>query len=337
MTHTGDAKPKQKNRYLSVILRAAVSCTLIAILLFLADTSEMIAMFAQIDPLPFVGACLAFAVGQWLSAVRWRVVIESAHAAIGGNWYYNGLIYIGLCFNFFLPSTVGGDVVRAELTKSRLGSRMAAYGGVLFDRFVAFLSVVALGLSALVIMFVVAGSFDPSLVVACGIFLLIAIAAYAVIRWPVIELTAPHFGDGRLRRIFDKINEMIVLLRQYIKNKNMFIKAFGLSLLIQIIGANLVIYFLAIALGIQVPAFFHFVAVPIITLVTLAPISLNGLGIREIAFVLLYAKVGVATEASVALSIAFTLVLAVFAAVGGLCIQIPGLYRPGVASQIQDE
>jgi uncharacterized membrane protein YbhN (UPF0104 family) len=144
-------------------------------------------------------------------------------------------------------------------------------------------------------------------------------------------------GDGKLRRILDKINEIITLFRHYLTCKTMFAKAFGLALLVQIIGANLLVYFLALSLDIQVPLFYHFVAVPIITLVTLAPISLNGLGIREIAFVLLYAKVGVATEAAVALSLAFTLVLVIFAAVGGLCIQIPSLYQPGVASRIQDE
>lgn len=337
MPNTIHAKSSGTRRYGSLVLRAAVSCALIATLLYLADTREMMAMFARIDPLPFLCACLAFAIGQWLSAVRWRLIIESAHAAIAGIWYYNGLIYIGLCFNFFLPSTVGGDVVRAELTRSRLGSRMAAYGGVLFDRFVAFLSVVALGLGALAVMFIVTGWLDPTLVVACTVFLLIAIGAYIVIRWPVMEMTAAYFGDGRLRRIFDKSTEMITVLRRYIQRKRMFIKAFALSLVIQIVGVNLVVYFLALALNIQAPALFHFVAVPIITLVTLAPISLNGLGIREIAFVVLYAKVGVATEPAVALSLAFTLVLAIFAAVGGLCIQIPGLYRPGTASGIQDE
>ncbi len=335
MMHSGNTK--RTNRYISFVARAAVSAVLIAVLLYLADTREMMAMFARIHPLPFAGACLAFAVGQLVSAARWRLVIESMHSPIGGTWYYNGLVYIGLCFNFFLPSTVGGDVVRAELTRSRLGSRVAAYGGVLFDRFVAFLSVVALGLVALVIMFIVTGWFDISLVTACLVFLLIAIASYAFIRWPLIGWMATLFSAGKMRVICEKIAEMITLLNHYIKRRTMFVQAFGLSLVVQTVGVNLVVYFLALSLNIEAPALYHFVAVPIITLVTLAPISLNGLGIREIAFILLYAKVGVDTEAAVALSLAFMLLLALFAAIGGLCIQIPGLYRRGVVSHVQED
>ena len=330
-------KKKTSFRFLSIIMRAILSCALVAALLYLADTSEIVTIVARIHPLPFLGACLMFSIGQLLSAVRWRLIIQSGGTAGVGTWYLNGLLHIGMCFNFFLPSTIGGDVVRAELTSPRLGGRVAAYGGILFDRFVAFLSVVALGILALALMFITAGWFDISLIAICAFFLAIAISALVVIRWPVIEWIVRFLPTGWLRRLFAKINKLLILLRRYLADKKLFAKTFALSFIIQIVGVNIVVYFLAISLNIEVPPLYHFVAVPIITLVTLAPISFNGLGVREIAFALLYAKVGVGTEAAVALSLAFTVVLVIFAAVGGVCIQIPALYQRRAVPQGHDK
>lgn len=330
-------KNKGVFRYLSVIVRTLISATLIGALIYLTDTSQIVKLIAQINPLPFFAACVLFMLGQLLSAARWRLIIESRGTTEISTWYLNGLIYIGMCFNFFLPSTVGGDVVRAELTSPRLGGRMAAYGCVLFDRFVAFLAVVALGILGLALMFISGGWLDASLAVICALFGAVAVAAVAFIRWPVFEWIEGFLPAGLLRRVSAKFNTLLVSLSRYLRDKKLVAKTFTLSIIIQMFSINLVVYFLALSLDIDVPPLYHFLAVPIITLVTLAPISFNGLGVREIAFAALYAKVGVGTEPAIALSLAFTFFLVIFAAVGGICIQVPSLYQRRSVAQSHDK
>jgi len=330
-------KTKGKFRHVSVIVRAIISASLVGALLYLTDTNQIMELIAQVHPLPFFAACVLFIFGQLLSAVRWRLIIESRGTAGVGTWYLNGLLYIGMCFNFFLPSTIGGDVVRAELTSPRLGGRMAAYGCVLFDRFVAFLSVVALGALGLALMFIAGGWLDTSLAVICALFAAIAVAATAFIRWPVFEWIEGFIPSGWLRRLSAKFNTLLLSLSRYLRDKILVAKTFTLSVIIQMVSVNLVVYFLAVSLNIDAPPLYHFLAVPIITLVTLAPISFNGLGVREIAFAALYAKVGVSTEHAIALSLAFTFLLVIFAAVGGVCIQIPALYQRRSVAQGHDK
>jgi glycosyltransferase 2 family protein len=89
------------------------------------------------------------------------------------------------------------------------------------------------------------------------------------------------------------------------------------------------VWLLARGLGIEAPLLFHLIAVPIIEVIALVPISFNGIGLREGAYVFLYAQIGVAPEAALALSLAWTLLLLTFSLVGGLCWLWPGLYDAG--------
>src|SRR5262249_1186810 len=75
-----------------------------------------------------------------------------------------------------------------------------------------------------------------------------------------------------------------------------------LSVLVQ--SANVVLVWLVgRALGAEVPASYYWILVPVVTLLTLLPISLNGMGVREWGTVLMLAPLGV-SEAT-ALTLAF--------------------------------
>ena len=84
--------------------------------------------------------------------------------------FLSGVFLIGLFFNFFLPSSVGGDVVRAELVRSRVRGRTEAYTSVLFDRFMAFNATLAISLAAAVVAWLRFGWFDLHVAVAWLVF-----------------------------------------------------------------------------------------------------------------------------------------------------------------------
>jgi uncharacterized membrane protein YbhN (UPF0104 family) len=60
---------------------------------------------------------------------------------------------------------------------------------------------------------------------------------------------------------------------------------------------------MARALGIQSESVYFFVFIPLIWLVTMLPISLNGLGLREGAFAFFFGQVGMISTEAVALSL----------------------------------
>jgi len=76
-------------------------------------------------------------------------------------------------------------------------------------------------------------------------------------------------------------------------------------------------YAYSIALGIHVPLFFYFVAVPFISLVTFLPISINGFGLREGAFVYIFSTMHVSPTTALLLALLMDAQALLFGSMGG--------------------
>jgi glycosyltransferase 2 family protein len=308
------------------LLRVLLSGGLIAAMVYLADPGKIWTSLTNMELWPLVLACVLFALGQILTAMRWRRVLRSMRDDPPGIWYLNGLYHIGMFFNFFLPSTMGGDVVRAEMAKSFSGGRAASYTAVLFDRFSAFVAVVLIGVIALSFSYVGIGWADRQVVLLTLLFIAIAVAVFIVLESSLADRILNLLDRGLLVKVVAVLRNGLALLQACAANKPMLFHIVGLALGIQMLVIT-VVYCLGVSLGMDVGPLFYFVAVPIITLVTLLPISLNGLGVREVSFVVLFSKVGVPSEMAIALSFSWTLILVLFALFGGLCLQFPAIYR----------
>ena len=308
------------------ILRFAISAGLIGLLFHIVDIEKIWAQITGVHVPLFALACCLFLIGQVLSVVRWRWVI-CKHQDPPGVWYLNGVLHIGLFFNLFLPSTVGGDVIRAELSKTGTARRSDAYAAVMYDQLIAFLSVAAIGVAALGFGYVTIGWFEPAIAVAAFAFAAVGAVAWVALSSDHCKILLRMFARGPLEKILTHVDRLLALLRCCVKDNGLFLRTFTISVLVQVIGVNLVVACLAMSLSIDVPIWFHFIAVPIITIVTLVPISINGFGVREVSFILIYENVGVAADAAIALSFAWTAVLILFSLFGGLFFQFPALYR----------
>jgi uncharacterized membrane protein YbhN (UPF0104 family) len=93
--------------------------------------------------------------------------------------------------------------------------------------------------------------------------------------------------------------------------------AFGLSLIVQVAGI-VQIGLLGLALDLPAPALAYAVVIPLVTLLTMLPISVNGVGVREGSLVLLLAPVGVSEAGAVALGIVWFAMLAAASVLGGV-------------------
>ena len=77
-------------------------------------------------------------------------------------------------------------------------------------------------------------------------------------------------------------------------------------------------YTYAIALGIHLPLYFYFVAISLISLLSFLPISINGFGVRESAFVYIFATVHITTSVSLLLALLMDTQVLFFGVLGGL-------------------
>jgi Lysylphosphatidylglycerol synthase TM region len=77
-------------------------------------------------------------------------------------------------------------------------------------------------------------------------------------------------------------------------------------------------YMYSQALRMDVPLYFYFVAIPIASLVAFLPITINGFGLRESAFVYIFATMHVPTTNSLLLALLMDVQVLFFGAIGGL-------------------
>jgi len=90
-------------------------------------------------------------------------------------------------------------------------------------------------------------------------------------------------------------------------------------------------YLVGLSLGLEVSLEYYFLSVPIIWLVTMLPISINGIGVREGGFVLFFTAVGVSTADALLLSLLTFAQLLLIGLLGGVLFVSGPLLFPSVA------
>jgi uncharacterized protein (TIRG00374 family) len=214
------------------------------------------------------------------------------------------LVLLGLFFNNFLPSSVGGDVARGIGLASGGVPRATAAASVLADR--------AVGLFSLAIIAVLGGIagmiLDPGggPWTAATILSLALAAALAVLSRPkVIHSMAKIRAFSGEKGLGRKVGRLLEAARFLAGREQAMSRALVLSLGLSVFST---IYHWAIGLsiGIAAPFAVYCILVPAVMLFSSLPITLNGLGIREVGYVGLLTAQGVPrAEATVFALLAF--------------------------------
>ncbi len=293
-----------------VAFKALVSIGLISWLLSRADLSQ-IWLTMQTANFGLLGlAFLMFFIAYFLSARRWQLLL-GALGVPAKLWTLVQSFSIAILFNNFLPSTIGGDAYRIY-DSFRLGAgKSRAITVVFIDR--------VIGLSVLILLAFSVSLFAGEVaeqIPLLRLFLLTAMSGVLILAWIV-------FGSGGkvLMRLTQGSNPVIKIIHGIMGKlyygfhlfegrSDVLLKAVGLSLLIQI---NVVIHCLIItkALQIDVPILAMFIIIPLSYLIMTAPISINGIGLRESVFVFFFGLYGVAPEQALAFAfISFGMIVA---------------------------
>ena len=260
-------------------------------------------------------ALAAYVATQSIAVWRWHRLLRAQHVEVERKRLTES-IWVSMFFNNFLPSNIGGDVVRIDDTAPAAGSKTLATTVVLVDR--------ALGLSALVIIASSGALFASMLGMhipgARWLWLATAAAAIAavfVIAMPQLvgHLLMPVRALNRewLTERAQRLEEAVIKFRNA---PSALLGAFGGALVVQI---TVVAFYLLTAEGLSVPlpVFLGAVLIPVSLVVQMAPVSINGFGVREAVFAFFFRRFGLPTDAAVALSLVSTGMVMGLSLVGG--------------------
>ena len=267
-----------------------------------------------------VAALLYFAM-LVVSSWRWNMLLRAQGIAVRLRTLI-GSFLVATFFNNFLPSNIGGDVVRIRDTAGPANSRTLATTIVLVDR--------GLGLLALVLVAALgASASQPSLrggppvqpwILWAGLFVG-GVVSIQALRAPglVTRLAAPlrllhaDWVDQRLLKL-------TAALDRFASAPAALASSAAGAVMVQ---ALLVAFYAAVAQGLRIPVSpWHLaVMVPVSFIVQMIPISVNGFGVREATFVAFFALAGLPAEAAMLLSFMGTAVIMAWS-LAGACVHL---------------
>lgn len=265
------------------------------------------ATFAELDPWAFVRAEAVLAAGLLLSALRWKVLLRAAGVSLPFRTGVR-LYFVAFFFNFFLPTSVGGDVIRAVGASGRAPLPVVA-GTILVERFLGFGCLLAIGLTASLLV--------PSLATARGV-LLVATGAFAAGGLALAFAPLPKArGDGFAGRLLGGLRSTAEEFRAFGFHPGALAAATVLSLAWQgaLVLAN---GLLSAGLGNVAPLRSLLALVPVVQAVAMVPLTFGGLGLREMGYELFFGTAGLDPAQGVALGVCFLGVTVSLALKGGL-------------------
>jgi uncharacterized protein (TIRG00374 family) len=276
---------------------------------------------------PEIGRTLAAASWGWLavafslhtlgllfSAYRWQILAKAQGDHIPLGYLVKSYI-VGRFFNTFLPTSVGGDVVRMWDGAKYSTSFVKSSAIVVVERMTGIIVLFVFALLASLLRLDMARRIPViGIALLLGAAGLVAIAAFFL---PAVgRLLRKSPARGILRRLFDKLRLFRDTITDYRSHPAAFLRATVWAVLLQL---NVVIYYILIgrSLGLSIPALDYFVFIPLVLLLQIVPVTINGLGVREGAYVAVFAFYGLSASTAwsfAVVEIAFGLIVGLLGA-----------------------
>ena len=312
----GPAFPRRRTA--STILKVAVTLALYALVLYKIDVRQFLGRLREAHLGWVVLGVAAYAAGQWLSAWRWWLLLRPVRLAVP---YLRvvAFYFIGMFFNFFLPTIVGGDAVKAILLARETGAPARATMSVFMERNLGLLALLTIATAAALVAPPVAVKGVSILQLALLLF-----AGFIVVNIILADRRAYHVIDylvamtplAGMRSRAASLYDAVVPYRER-RWWGITAAAVAQSFLFQAI-VILVVFLSANAIEQHPPVAALAVFVPLISLAGMLPISVNGLGIREALYLLLFGRIGVPADAAVSMAFLYFAVTFVASLPGGV-------------------
>ncbi len=274
--------PKKKTNVRRTVIRLMFSVLALAIVFAIVDVKDLRHALQQISLVNWLIGVVGFLVLHVFSAMKWRFVLSTCGIHVTRSLALRAYGF-GLFANLCLPSLVGGDVVRAGVLIKNGNKKEAVVFAALVDRLLDIM-----GLGVLVVLGFLAA---PSALSQFGRD--IRVQKWLIVGGAIVAISSLALLPVVLRRLHPrklptKLGKILLgfmrAWRTLASKPRRSVAAFSGCLALQA-GFVTVNVFLGNSMGIALDARLWFLLWPLAKVAAMAPLSLGGIGIREIAFV----------------------------------------------------
>lgn len=297
-----------------LLLRVMVTLAIFSVIVWLLPMEEVWQAMSSVGWWRWLAVLVVFGIGHIVSAYKWSQLVRAAGSPLDFGHALRAHM-AGLFANTWLPSIVGGDVVRAAWISRHHGIAVPAVSG-LVDRGIDLLALTLLIACGALLAGDSGGALAAPVLRAVGMLLVLGISAGLVaLHWlqpkhlpPVIRASGMKLV-GIARTLYSKPGPALMSLM--------------LAVIVQFafVGLNC---FIGTAMGIKVPFAVWLIAWPLAKIVALLPVSLGGLGVREAALATLLAPFAVTGTLAVAEALVWQSILFGFGLLAGAMVSLSG-------------
>lgn len=225
------------------------------------------------------------------SAFKWFCLVK-AQKVVVGYWRLFAYYLVGQFYNLFLPTSVGGDVMRSYELGKYSGHQARALASVFVERYTGVLVLLALAVFAVLARL---STFALNYVVACLVIFTVGLGLMAwvifdrriynkvhqgvISKWPVTE------------KLFSKLEKLLVSINEYRDQPSAIAVAFLNSLVFYFL-AVVNVYVTALVFEHQISFQDMLIATPIIMLIMNLPISIGNFGLMEFGYASIFQLMG---------------------------------------------
>jgi uncharacterized protein (TIRG00374 family) len=288
-------------RGLLLAAKIGVSIALLAYLLYTTDLGALEDRLRTADLVDLMAAVICFGVMLAIATWRWQILLR-ALGADARLRHLTASYLVATFFNNFLPSNIGGDIVRVRDSSRLTGSTATSLAVVGVDRILGVGALYLLAASAWLLAPPVVRGLAGARAVLLGLAALFGFLAYiffrpGTARWLMAASRLSSIAWAREQ--FETVQGAVHVYRERLG------AVWSAGLASVALQALVVLYYLAIAyaLGIPLPVGAAFLMVPLCTLLQAVPVSFNGWGLRESLFALYFSQIGLPRASALAFSL----------------------------------
>lgn len=305
---------------LQLSIRILVSVGLITYLVQMIDWKEALDIIKG-GSFPYIAAAfITIQITVSSSVVKWYMLVHPSHNKTNKHdvsiHKLGRLYYVGLFFNNFLPGSVGGDLVRVVRLGKKTGVSRAT-ASVALERLTS-------GFALVVIVVISAFFIEDARPYLFSLFLLtmLAVVAFLFFKYWVKNHHENRKQTGKLAALIHKGRTAVIQFSETLSNYRKegwkwWVLIGLLSILFQV-GMAWINDLLFLSFGIDISWLELLVIITLISVITMIPVSLNGLGVREVSYVYFFQKLGVPDEISLSVSLLFFFLVSISSLIGGV-------------------
>ncbi len=244
------------------------------------------------SPLTLVFAVVFYLFTQFISALRWRLLLNAAVRAHNtqdlpplGVWESYRLYLIGMFCNLWLPTAIGGDAVRAAMATKHSGNLALAATSIFVERLTGLTALLAIGVIGMIAYFgptstgAQNGQAQAVTIAGIAIAVLVAMVVFIWLLRKIAWRISTRDNSSKLAQKFVGVHQAFDVYFTP-ATRPALIGALALSLLFQ--SSHIVLnIFLARSVGLDLPAQVFIWLIPCLGIASMIPLGVGGLGVRE--------------------------------------------------------